>query len=58
MAQFVVVVVSLLAIYRQLRAQGSANAVQRIESPSAGCAGEQDGRRFERSKNSESGIPG
>jgi hypothetical protein len=32
MASFVVVVVSLGGIYRQLRAQGSANAVQRIES--------------------------
>lgn len=30
--QFVVVVVTLLAIYRQLRAQGAANAVQRMES--------------------------
>ena len=32
MASFVVVVVSLGGIYSQLRAQGSANAVQRIES--------------------------
>jgi hypothetical protein len=32
MAQFVVVVVSLYGIYRQLRAQGAANALQRIES--------------------------
>lgn len=32
MAQFVVVVVSLFGIYRQLRSQGAANAVQRIES--------------------------
>jgi hypothetical protein len=32
MAQFVVVVVSLYGIYRQLRSQGAANAVQRIES--------------------------
>lgn len=32
MASFVVVVVSLGGIYRQLRAQGAANAVQRIES--------------------------
>jgi len=31
-AQFVVVVVSLLGIYRQLRSQGAANAVQRIET--------------------------
>lgn len=30
--QFVVVVVTLLAIYRQLRAQGAANAVQRMET--------------------------
>jgi len=32
MASFVVVVISLVGIYRQLRAQGSANAVQRIEA--------------------------
>jgi hypothetical protein len=31
-AQFVVVVVSLFGIYRQLRSQGAANAVQRIET--------------------------
>jgi hypothetical protein len=31
-AQFIVVVVSLLGIYRQLRSQGAANAVQRIET--------------------------
>lgn len=31
MAQFAVVVVSLYGIYRQLRSQGAANAVQRIE---------------------------
>ena len=32
MAQFVVVVITLGGIYRQLRAQGSANALHRIES--------------------------
>jgi hypothetical protein len=32
MLQLVVVVVSLAALYRQLRAQGSANAVQRMDS--------------------------
>jgi hypothetical protein len=32
MASFIVVIASLGGIYRQLRAQGSANAVQRIES--------------------------
>jgi hypothetical protein len=32
MAQFVVVVITLGGIYRQLRSQGAANAVQRIES--------------------------
>ena len=31
-AQFIVVVVSLYGIYRQLRSQGAANAVQRIET--------------------------
>jgi hypothetical protein len=31
-AQFIVVVVSLFGIYRQLRSQGAANAVQRIEA--------------------------
>ena len=31
-AQFIVVVVSLFGIYRQLRSQGAANAVQRIET--------------------------
>ncbi len=32
MAQFVAVVVTLLAIYRQLRAQGSSNALARLEA--------------------------
>ena len=32
MAQFILVVLTLFGIYRQLRAQGAANAVQRMES--------------------------
>ena len=35
MAQFVAVVVTLLAIYRQLRAQGSSNALARLEALSS-----------------------
>ena len=32
MAQFLIVTVSLVAVYRQLQSQGAANAIQRIES--------------------------
>ncbi|MBA3687727.1 MAG: hypothetical protein H0W81_02650 [Chloroflexi bacterium] len=32
MAQFVVVTITLLAIYRQVRAEGSANALQQVDS--------------------------